>query len=40
MRYAHTLLFTYPRCNLPISVSQIRSEKNLEMLESMSLRIK
>lgn len=40
MRYAHTLLFICPDCNLPISVSRITHHKDLEHIESMLVRIK
>jgi primosomal protein N' len=39
-RYAHTLLFECPECNLPIPVSRIRGEKNLETIESESFQLK
>jgi hypothetical protein len=33
-RYAHTLLFVCPECNLPVSTSCICNEKSLEIIES------
>jgi hypothetical protein len=39
MRYAHTLLFVCPDCNLPIAVSRISYHQNLEV-ESMLVRIR
>jgi len=35
-RYAHTLLFTCPECNLPVSISRICNEKSLEMIDAQS----
>jgi hypothetical protein len=40
MRYAHTLLFDCPECNLPIAVSRICNEKNLEGVAGKPVRIK
>jgi hypothetical protein len=40
MRYTHTLLFTCPECNLPVSVSRISHAKNLEDIEGRLVRIK
>ena len=39
-RYAHTVLFVCPKCNLPISIYRIRSERNLETIESQSFEFK
>lgn len=39
-RYAHTFLFMCPECNLPVSISCVRPEKNLETIESQSFRLK
>ena len=39
-RYAHTFLFVCPECNLPISISRIRSKRNLETIESQSFEFK
>jgi hypothetical protein len=39
MRYAHTLLFVCPYCDLPIAVSQISHEKNLEGVQSATVQI-
>ena len=40
MRYAHTLLFVCSDCNLPISVSRISHEKNLEDVQSRIIEIR
>lgn len=40
MRYAHTLLFVCPDCNLPIAVSKISDAKNLEEIDSLEIHIK
>jgi hypothetical protein len=40
MKYAHTLLFVCPDCNLPVSTSKISEEKNLEDMESATIGIK
>ena len=39
-RYAHTFVFMCPECNLPISISRIRPEKNLETSESESFHLR
>jgi len=39
MRYAHTFLFVCPDCNLPIAISKINDEKNLE-IDGARVRIK
>ena len=33
MQYAHTLLFVCPDCKLPIAISKISDEKNLEQID-------
>ena len=33
MRYAHTFLFVCPDCNLPIAISKISDEKNVEQID-------
>jgi hypothetical protein len=33
-RYAHTLLFVCPECNLPVSASRICNEKSLELIDA------
>ena len=40
IRYAHTLLFMCPECNLPISISRVRPQKNLETTASESFRLR
>ena len=40
MRYAHTLLFVCRNCDLPIAVSRISQEPNLESVESTTIRIR
>ena len=40
MRYAHTLLFVCPDCNLPIAISRISDKKNLEGVDGELVRIK
>lgn len=38
-RYVHTLLFSCPHCKLPVAVSDIREEGNIEAMEgSLTLR--
>jgi transcription elongation factor Elf1 len=38
-RYVHTLLFSCPHCKLPVVVSHIREEGNIEAIEgSLTLR--
>jgi hypothetical protein len=39
-RYAHTLLFVCPGCNLPISISRISGERSSEVIASQSFRLK
>jgi len=38
MRFAHTLLFACPECNLPVSVSRISDKKNLEEVDALLIR--
>jgi hypothetical protein len=40
MRYAHTLLFVCPECDLPVSISKISQEKNLEVIDGMRVRVR
>lgn len=40
MRYAHTLLFVCPDCNLPVAVSRISQYESLEEVENMLVRIR
>ena len=40
MRYAHTLLFVCPDCNLPIAISRISDKKNLEGVDGELVQIK
>jgi uncharacterized protein YlaI len=40
MRYAHTLLFVCPDCNLPIAVSRISHAKNCEGIDGLAMRVK
>jgi hypothetical protein len=39
-KYVHTLLFACPNCKLPIAISQIREEGNVEDVDSIPLKIK
>jgi hypothetical protein len=39
-RYAHTFLFMCPECNMPIAISRIRPERNLETIESRKFDLK
>jgi hypothetical protein len=39
MRYVHTLLFACPDCNLPVAISRISKEKNLETVDAERLHI-
>lgn len=34
-RYVHTLLFSCPQCKLPIAVSDVREEGNVEAIEGL-----
>ena len=38
-RYAHTLLFVCPECNLPASISRICNEKSLEVIDAQSFHL-
>jgi len=37
--YVHTLLFCCPDCDLPIAISRVSAEKNMEDIDGESLRI-
>ena len=39
-RFVHTLLFACPECNLPVAVSRISKEKNLEGVDAEQLHIR
>jgi uncharacterized protein YlaI len=39
-RFAHILLFVCPECDLPIAISRINNEKNLEAVDAEVLHIK
>jgi hypothetical protein len=39
-RYAHVLLFICPECDLPVAVSRVSTEKNLESVDVQRLHIK
>jgi hypothetical protein len=38
-RYIHVLLFVCPDCNLPVSISRVSNEKNLETVDAERLHI-
>src|SRR5215472_5061696 len=38
-RYAHTLLFVCPECNLPLATSRICNEKSMEMIDAQSFHL-
>ncbi|MGC2767582.1 MAG: hypothetical protein WB607_18890, partial [Candidatus Acidiferrum sp.] len=38
-RYIHILLFVCPDCNLPVSISRVSNEKNLETVDAERLHI-
>jgi aspartate carbamoyltransferase regulatory subunit len=40
VRYAHILVFTCPDCDLPIAISRVSKEKNLENINAEVLRLK
>lgn len=40
MRYVHILLFACPDCDLPVSISRVSKEKNLETVDAEPLQIK
>jgi aspartate carbamoyltransferase regulatory subunit len=40
VRYVHILLFACPDCNLPVSISRVSNEKNLETVDAERLHIK
>ncbi|HTQ95658.1 MAG TPA: hypothetical protein VMH89_02570 [Candidatus Acidoferrum sp.] len=40
MRYAHILVFSCPDCNLPIAITRISNEKNLEKVDAEALDIR
>lgn len=39
-RFVHTLLFACPECNLPVAISRISKEKNLEGVDAEKLHIR
>jgi hypothetical protein len=39
-RYAHTLLFACPDCDLPIAISRVSKEQSSENIDAELLRIK
>jgi hypothetical protein len=39
VRYVHLLLFACPDCNLPVSISRVSNEKDLETVDAEHLRI-
>jgi hypothetical protein len=39
MRYVHILLFACPDCRLPVSISRVSNERNLETVDAERLRI-
>jgi aspartate carbamoyltransferase regulatory subunit len=39
-RYAHVLLFECPECILPIAISRISKDKNLEKIDSERIRLR
>jgi uncharacterized protein YlaI len=38
--YVHILLFVCPECNLPVAISRVSKEKNLEAVDAECLHIK
>lgn len=38
-RYVHVLLFVCPECNLPVAISRVSNEKNLEGVDAERLEI-
>jgi hypothetical protein len=38
-RFVHVLLFVCPDCNLPVAISRVSSEKNLETVDAERLHI-
>ena len=38
-RYVHVLLFVCPECNLPVAISRVSAEKNLESVDAERLHI-
>jgi hypothetical protein len=38
-RYVHVLLFVCPECNLPVAISRVSTEKNLEGVDAEMLHI-
>jgi hypothetical protein len=38
--YVHILLFVCPKCNLPVAISRVSNERNLERVDAESLHIK
>jgi aspartate carbamoyltransferase regulatory subunit len=39
MRYVHTLLFSCPDCNLPVAITRVTNERNLEQVDAQKLEI-
>lgn len=39
VRYVHVLLFVCPDCNLPVSISRVSNEKNLETVDAEHFRM-
>lgn len=37
MRYAHTLLFECPDCQLPVAITRVSYEKSLEDIDGLAL---
>jgi hypothetical protein len=38
-KYAHVLLFVCPECNLPVAISRVSAEKNLEGIDAERLHV-
>jgi endogenous inhibitor of DNA gyrase (YacG/DUF329 family) len=38
-RFAHVLLFACPECNLPVSISRVSHERNLEAVDAKTLKV-
>ncbi len=39
-RFVHTLLFACPECNLPVAISRVSNEKNLEGVDAEQLQLR
>jgi hypothetical protein len=39
VRYVHVLLFVCPECNLPVAISRVSNDKNLEGVDAERLNI-